>query len=119
MIGTDRNITLSKESPSANSTISSSIAEINGQVFPGEKTEKFEKVNLEEKTSRRDPGSGYFNYIYQEVNASTLAVDLKELKHFSSYTISVRACREPEPHDDKLNCSTEVIAYQRTGKIGK
>lgn len=115
MIGADRpNVTLSRGSP--NSTVP--IGDVHGQVFPGEKPEKIEKVNLEEKKSRKAKGQNYFEYIYKEINASVQTVTLSELRHFTSYTISVRACREPEIMDEKQNCSVEIIAYQRTGKIG-
>lgn len=115
MIGVDKpNVTLSAGLPNSTLPI---IGEVQGQVFPNEKTEKIEKANLEEKKSRKV--DGYFVYIYEEINATTQSVTLRELRHFSSYTISVRACRESEPNDESSNCSTEVIAYQRTGKMSK
>lgn len=63
-------------------------------------------------------GQNYSGNIYKETTASVQTVILSELRHSSLYKISVRACREPEPNNEHLNCSTEAIAYQRTEPIG-
>lgn len=57
----------------------------------------------------------YFEYVYTAVNVSITKLVLRELKHYSSYTISVKACRE----GPKENCSNEVMVQQRTARIGK
>lgn len=82
-------------------------------VFPKNERPKDQKTHVEERQSRKK--LDYYEYIFQEVNASVLSVVMKELHHFSSYTISVKACRE----GPGKNCSNEVIAHQRTGKIGE
>lgn len=82
------------------------------EVFPkNEKPVVDSKALQEEKQSRKK--NHYYEYIYKEVNASVLSVVINELRHYSSYTVSVRACREGEGD----NCSNEVIAHQRTAKI--
>lgn len=53
--------------------------------------------------------------IYEIYNASVTKVTLGGLKYYSSYTLTVKACREG--HGD--NCSTEVMVHQRTAPIGK
>lgn len=78
--------------------------------------EKNERVSIKNGT--------FYQRFYQEVNVSTLSFVIKDLRHYSMYTISVQACRESVPDDltysEKIeNCSTEVIVHQRTKKIGK
>lgn len=76
--------------------------------------DKNEKVSIKNNT--------YFIRVYKEVNVSTLSYVIKELRHFSTYKITVQACRESVPADfqEKIeNCSTAVIVNQRTKKIGK
>lgn len=70
------------------------------------------RPNQDEQKSRKV--NNYYEYIYQIVNASTTTYVLNDLKHYSSYTISLKACREGSGD----NCSNEVIVYQRTAKIG-
>lgn len=55
----------------------------------------------------------YYTEIYQTVNASTTSFTIDKLKHFTRYSISVRACREGTGD----NCSTEVITHITTKKI--
>lgn len=86
---------------------------IKPDVFPKNEPPKDQKTHVEERQSRMK--DDYYEYIFKEVNASVLSVVMKQLRHFSSYTISVKACREGTGR----NCSNEVIAHQRTGKIGK
>lgn len=71
------------------------------------------KPYQEDKKSRKI--NDYYEYIYHTVNASVTTYVVRELKHYSSYTISLKACREGNGD----NCSNEVIVYQRTAKIGK
>lgn len=86
---------------------------IKPDVFPKNERPKDQKTHVEERQSRMK--NDYYEYIFKEVNASVLSVVMTQLRHFSSYTISVKACREGPGR----NCSNEVIAHQRTGKIGK
>lgn len=64
-------------------------------------------------------GDSYIS-IYKTVNASTNMLVLKELKHYSVYTITIKACREKvlrRIEDDY--CSYEMLALQRTREIRK
>lgn len=72
-----------------------------------------EKKNIKNK-------SGAYMYFYRKVYANTTTFLIPELKHFTSYQISVRACREKVDEDetDKVPyCSKEVIIHQMTKKI--
>lgn len=71
------------------------------------------KSTNEDITSRMDPRNKYYEYFYKEVNASVFAFTLTKLKHYTYYSISVKACREGEGD----SCGNDKIAYQRTGKI--
>ncbi|XP_055857084.1 insulin-like receptor isoform X2 [Episyrphus balteatus] len=51
------------------------------------------------------------------VNASVTEYTLKNLTHFSLYTIKVQACRAPEIGETLKECSPESIAYSRTLKL--
>lgn len=119
MIGADApltNLTISKASPNATST--TGINSANNQIeFPNlTGNVPNEKINVEETKSIKE--KDYYKYIYKQVNASVRSITLKDLRHFSSYTISIRACRAAEVENPEPNCSNEVISYQRTGKIG-
>lgn len=86
----------------------------NYDVFPTHQTNPDTlKPPAEDKISRKEEGKDYYIYVYEEVNASITSLTLKELKHFSYYSVSVKACRDG-PGD---NCSNEVIAHERTAKI--
>lgn len=71
------------------------------------------KSTNEDITSRMDPTNKYYEYIYKEVNASVFSFTLSKLKHYTYYSISVKACRAGEGD----SCGNDKIAYQRTGKI--
>lgn len=71
------------------------------------------KLAVDDTASKKDKNDEYYTYIYEKVNASVLTFSLKQLKHFTYYSISVKACRAGEGD----NCGNEMIAYQRTGKI--
>jgi hypothetical protein len=71
------------------------------------------KTNVDEKVSTKN-NDGHYNYIYKEVNASIRSFVLRELKHYSTYYIEVKACREGT---DSSNCSKEALSSQRTQKI--
>lgn len=51
------------------------------------------------------------------VNASTTEIVLRNLTHFSLYTIKVQACRAREIGENAKECSEESIAYSRTHKL--
>lgn len=72
-----------------------------------------QKSTNEDKKSRMDPTNKYYEYVYKEVNSSVFTFTLSKLKHYTYYSISVKACRE----GDGDSCGTDKIAYQRTGKI--
>lgn len=64
---------------------------------------------------------------YEVVDVSTTSFLLRNLQHFSMYTISVKACREEAPIDQKnanikseiSNCSNAAFINQRTLPIRK
>lgn len=82
-------------------------------VFPdsGKLTPPVVQTDIKESKKVGD----YYEYYYEEVDVNTTVFLLKDLKHYSSYSIYVRACREGK--DD--NCSNESIIQQRTARIGK
>ncbi|XP_055904049.1 insulin-like receptor isoform X2 [Eupeodes corollae] len=51
------------------------------------------------------------------VNASVTEFVLRNLTHFSLYTIKVQACRAQEIGESAKDCSPESIAYSRTHKL--
>lgn len=75
-----------------------------------------------DKNEKADIKNGsYYVRVYREVNISTQSFVLQELRHYSSYKITVQACRESVPADitEKIeNCSHVVISQQRTKMIG-
>lgn len=71
------------------------------------------KSTNEDTASRMDPTNKYYEYVYKEVNSSVFTFTLSKLKHYTYYSISVKACREGVGD----SCGNEKIAYQRTGKI--
>lgn len=52
------------------------------------------KSTNEDRTSRMDPTNKYYEYFYIEVNSSVFTFTLSQLKHYTYYSISVKACRE-------------------------
>lgn len=65
---------------------------------------------------------------YEIVNASTTSFLIRNLQHFSMYTISVRACREDAASESSKtsqikteisNCSNAAFINQRTLPIRK
>lgn len=58
---------------------------------------------------------GSYEIYGESVNASTKSFIFTDLKHYSTYKIYVRACREGEGK----NCSMETRIYPRTAKKGK
>lgn len=84
----------------------------NVEFFPTAEFPRKEDV-VDDKESKMDALNRYYTYIYKEVNASVLSFTLKQLRHFTYYTVSVKACRE----GDGDRCGTEIIAYYRTEKI--
>lgn len=57
----------------------------------------------------------YYIYFYKEVPINQTKYVLNELKHYSQYTITVKACRSGQ---QGTNCSNESIIGHRTAKIG-
>lgn len=52
------------------------------------------KPPVDDKISKMDPTNTYYTYVYSEVNASVFTLTLNNLKHYSYYSITVKACRE-------------------------
>lgn len=100
------------------------------------------KSQFDDDESKMDPTDSYYLYIYESVNASIHMLTLNKLKHYTYYSISVKACRDGDgdrcsmflciytytydlvylyiSNDELHICSlagNEMIAYQRTGKI--
>ncbi|XP_055327050.1 insulin-like receptor [Sitodiplosis mosellana] len=71
------------------------------------------KPTTDDKVDKMDPTQVYYTYMYRIMNASFSTLYLSELKHYSYYSIAVKACREGTGE----NCGDEVIVYQRTGKM--
>lgn len=67
------------------------------------------------KESRRK--NGYYEYVYKEVNASVLITVIKELRHYSVYSVSVMACRESIINETEANCSNVMMSHHRTSKL--
>lgn len=81
--------------------------------LPNTTDDPFNQKSIDDTKLRMDPTGTYYEYYYQEVNASVFTLTVEKLKHYTFYSVSVKACRE----GDGDNCGNEVIAYQRTGKI--
>lgn len=105
----DENKRHSIQKRSDNSSVSSSTIEI----FPPKTDFPSKGIVVDDKVSKMDSGNRYYTYIYEEVNATVLSFTLKNLRHFTYYTVSVKACREGKGD----RCGTEIIAYHRTEKI--
>ena len=89
------------------------------QIFPtnSKNPDSMATVNSEDILSRKDK-DGYFEYIYQVVNATTTMFVLRNVKHYSSYSISVKACRDRiSTKKDDDPCGNEAIIHQRTSKM--
>lgn len=82
----------------------------NSDIFPlviPDKTDQTAKMPTEDKISKMDPTNTYYTYVYKEVNASVFSLTLDKLKHYSYYSITVKACREG---NDPLTCGT-ILPY--------
>lgn len=91
----------------------------------------FDNNDVEEEfptTSRSDPSTDVipditesskdgdiYTYFYKEIPINQTKYVLTELKHYSRYTITVKACRSGT---QGTNCSNESIISVRTAKIG-
>lgn len=84
---------------------SNSTMQLSPDIFPTDAKTSDPKASTDDKTSRKDPTGSYYIYIYKEVNASVTTLTLTELKHFTYYSISVKACREG-PGD---NCGMNIV----------
>lgn len=60
------------------------------------------KAAADDKVDKMDPTNTYYTYLYREVNASVFTLTLNQLKHYSYYSITVKACRDGEGD----NCGT-------------
>lgn len=92
---------------------STNIGYVEEVVFPDSAKLTPPVVQNDVKESKK--AGDYYEYIYEELSVNKTVFVLKELKHFSSYSISVRACREGKND----NCSNDIIIQQRTARIGK
>lgn len=54
------------------------------------------KSTNDDTISRMDPAHEYYEYDYKEVNSSVFTVTMEKLKHYTYYSISVKACRAGE-----------------------
>lgn len=52
------------------------------------------KSQVDDDKSKMDPTESYYVYIYESVNASIHMLTLNKLKHYTYYSISVKACRD-------------------------
>lgn len=76
-----------------NSTIVNGMSNLD--VFPNnEPAIRSKNVDTDDTELKMDPNERYYRYFYEEVNASVNSFLLKQLKHFTVYRISVKACRE-------------------------
>lgn len=82
-------------------------------VFPNGNTLTSPAIQKDDKESKKV--GDYYEYYYDEIDVNTTVFLLKDLKHYSSYSIYVRACREGKND----NCSNESIIQQKTARIGK
>lgn len=85
---------------------------VNPILFP-DFPNKIQKPLRDDTESKRDE-NGRYTYFYKEVGVNDTKLRLTDLKHFSAYTIHVKACREG-PED---NCSVETSTPARTKKLG-
>lgn len=83
------------------------------ELFPLKPDFSSKETVVDDKVSKMDSSNRYYTYIYEEVNATVLSFTLKNLRHFTFYTVSVKACREGKGD----RCGTEIMAYHRTEKI--
>lgn len=63
------------------------------EIFPPEKNNT-EKEEPENKISKMDATNTSYVFLYMEVNASVFTVTLKPLKHYTLYSITVKACHD-------------------------
>lgn len=91
----------------------SSVSPDSVEVLPT-KTDSAAKAEVvDDKISKMDQMNRTYTYIYKEVNASVTSFTLQNLKHFSYYTVSVKACREGTGE----RCGAESMDYRRTEQI--
>lgn len=63
------------------------------ELFPTVK-DNTEKEEPENKISKMDATNTSYVFLYMEVNASVFTVTLKPLKHYTLYSITVKACHD-------------------------
>lgn len=76
---------LSRQKRSSNSSL---------DIFPMNPGSTDPKASIDDKIPKMDPTNTYYTYLYKEVNASVFTLTLNRLKHYSYYSITVKACRE-------------------------
>lgn len=74
-----------------------------------------EKKPLQDDTVSKIDADGRYRYVYMSLGANETSVKLTQLKHFSAYTIHVKACRYG-PLD---NCSVETSTPAMTKKMSE
>lgn len=52
------------------------------------------KVPIDDEVPKMDVTNTYYTYFYQKVNASVHTFTLNNLKHYTQYSVSVKALRE-------------------------
>lgn len=57
--------------------------------------------------------NGVYTYFFKNLSASTTSFLLKGLKHYTTYSVSVKACRNQSEGEGEF-CSNEVKVYQST-----
>lgn len=74
---------------------STNTTQIEPDVFPDNTEDPSKPKSTNEDTaSRMDPTNKYYEYFFTEVNTSVHTFTLSQLKHYTYYSISVKACRE-------------------------
>ena len=72
-------------------------------------------------TESKKENNYYVQFYDNTTSAATLSYVLNDLRHFSTYTVSVQACRnntDPQFHIE-THCSNSAILSRRTLKIGR
>lgn len=83
------------------------------EVLPTKSDSAAKMEIVDDKVSKMDKANRSYTYIYEEVNATVTSFTLSKLRHFTYYTVSVKACREGSGE----RCGTEMMDYHRTEKI--
>lgn len=71
----------------------------------------------QEFVTERDPNDNSYKVFVDTVNSTTTSYVLRELKHYTMYTIHVIACRAGSSTEGAPNCSAEAKINGRTNKL--